>query len=437
MNKSLSLGKDSIGKLFFAFSVPAVTGMLVTAFYAIVDGIFIGRGVGADALAAVNIGYPIINFGAAMSLMFGIGGSTIISIHQRNKKIQNRCFSYIITLNVAAHIAIMLAVFLLNDRLFHLMGSSDELMPMVKAYTYPCTIGVGFMMLANSLNAVVRNDNSPTYAFISMVIGSVVNIFLDWLFIMVFHWGIFGGAIATAIGQLCSLLFLAKYFLRFGSSFKYTFGKIKLKYLRKIMMIGFPSFIMEFAVAFITVLFNISFMEYSGELGVSAFCIVGYVFYIYRMLFTGLGQGIQPIVSFNFGEKMYDRVKGVYKLGQRVSLVLTTAVLLWVIFFSKNLIRLFNTDPVLVAKASHGMILYTCAIIFLGANFMDIAYLQAREESKMANLLSMLRSTIYVSIALFILPKLFGENGVWLALPASDIMTFLTTLLLKRAKVIK
>ncbi|WP_410207499.1 MATE family efflux transporter [Fusobacterium sp.] len=437
MKKSLSLGKDSIGKLFFAFSVPAVTGMLVTAFYSIVDGIFIGRGVGADGLAAINIGYPIINFGAALSLMFGIGGSTIISLHPRNKKIQNRCFSYIITLNIIAHILIMIFVFLLNEKLFYLMGSSKELMPMVKAYTYPCTIGVGFMMLANSLNAVVRNDNSPTYAFFSMVIGSLVNIFLDWLFIMVFGWGIFGGAIATAIGQFCSLVFLAKYFLRFGSNFKYTFEKIKLKYLGKIAMIGFPSFIMEFAVAFITVLFNLAFMEYSGELGVSAFCIVGYVFYIYRMLFTGLGQGIQPIVSYNFGEKLYSRVKGIYYLGQKVSLILTSAVLIWVIFFSKSLIRLFNTDPVLVEKASHGMILYTCAIIFLGANFMEIAYLQAVEESKIANLLSMLRSTVFVFIALLILPKILGENGVWLALPASDFLTFVTTLLLKRAKVIK
>ena len=418
MTKSLSLGKDSIGRLFFAFSLPAVTGMLVTAFYAIVDGIFIGQGVGADGLAAINIGYPIINFAAALSLMFGIGGSTLISLHPKNKKVQNRCFSYIINLNLIAYAILVLLVIIFNEKLLYMMGSSKELLPMVKAYMYPCTLGVIFLMLANSLNAVVRNDKSPTYAFVSMVIGSVVNIFLDWLFIMVFKWGIFGGAIATAIGQLCSFLFL-------------------IKYLLKICSIGFPSFIMEFAVALITILFNISFMEYSGEIGVSSFCVVGYIFYIYRMLFTGLGQGIQPIVSYNYGEKLYDRVHQIYILGKKVAFVLGAGVLAWVILFSKDLIKLFNSDPQLVSKASHGMILYTSAIIFLALNFMEIAYLQAREQAKYANILSILRSTVYVLIALLILPRILGENGIWLALPASDLLTYLTTVILKRANIIK
>ncbi|MGY0395295.1 MATE family efflux transporter [Fusobacterium sp. SYSU M8D902] len=432
MSKSISLGKDSIGKLFLNFSIPAVTGMLVTAFYAIIDGVFIGQGVGADGLAAINIGYPIVNFGAALSLMFGVGGSTLISLYPKNKKIQNRCFSYIITLNIISYIFIVLMVIIFNEKLLYLMGSSEQLLPMVKAYLYPCTVGVGFLMLANSLNAVVRNDKSPTYAFIAMVIGAVTNIILDWLFIIVFRWGMFGGALATAIGQLFSMLFLIKYFFRFGCHFKYKFMKLKLNILYKMLMIGFPSFIMEFAVALITILFNLSFMKYSGELGVSAFCIVGYIFYIFRMLFSGLGQGIQPIVSYNYGAKLNDRVKGIYKLGHRVSLVISTLILIWVVFFSKSLIVLFNNDIVLREKASEGMILYTSAIIFMGANFINIAYLQSKGKANSANLLSILRSTVYVAITLFILPKIIGERGVWLALPVSDLLTYLTTVVLQK-----
>ncbi len=432
MSKSISLGKDSIGKLFLNFSIPAVTGMLVTAFYAIIDGVFIGQGVGADGLAAINIGYPIINFGAGLSLMFGVGGSTLISLYPKNKKIQNRCFSYIVTLNIISYIFIVLMVVIFNEKLLYLMGSSEQLLPMVKAYLYPCTVGVGFLMLANSLNAVVRNDKSPTYAFIAMVIGAVTNIFLDWLFIMVFKWGMFGGALATAIGQLFSMLFLIKYFFRFGCHFKYRFMKLKLNILYKMLMIGFPSFIMEFAVALITILFNLSFMKYSGELGVSAFCVVGYIFYIFRMLFSGLGQGIQPIVSYNYGAKLTDRVKGIYNLGHRVSFVISTIILIWVVFFSRNLIVLFNNDIILREKASEGMILYTSAIIFMGANFINIAYLQSKGKANSANLLSILRSTVYVAITLFILPKIFGERGVWLALPASDLLTYLTTIILQK-----
>ena len=291
-------------------------------------------------------------------------------------------------------------------------------------------------MLANSLNAVVRNDKAPTYAFIAMVIGAVTNIFLDWLFIMVFKWGIFGGAVATAIGQLLSMLFLIKYFFRFGCHFKYKFVKFNMSFISKILMIGFPSFIMEFAVAFITILFNLSFMKYSGELGVSAFCIVGYVFYIFRMLFSGLGQGIQPIISYNFGVKLKDRVKKTYSLGHKVSFGVATLILVWVVFFSKSLIKLFNNDPLLIEKASEGMILYTSAIIFLGANFINIAYLQSKGKSLSANILSVLRSTVYVAITLFILPKFMGEKGIWLALPTSDLLTYLTTLILQKRKLI-
>lgn len=436
MSKAISLEKDSVGRLFLNFSIPAVTGMLVTAFYAIIDGVFIGQGVGADGLAAINIGYPIVNFGAALSLMFGVGGSTLISLYPNNKKIQNRCFSYIVTLNIASYIGIILLVLFFNEKLLYMMGSSEQLLSMVKAYIYPCTIGLGFLMLANSLNAVVRNDKSPTYAFIAMVIGAVTNIFLDWLFIMVFKWGIFGGAVATAIGQSFSMLFLIKYFLRFGCHFKYKFMKVKLNVVSKILMIGFPSFIMEFAVALVTILFNLSFMKYSGELGVSSFCIVGYIFYIFRMLFSGLGQGIQPIISYNFGAKLKDRVKKTYRLGHRVSLVISIIILIWVVFFSKGLIRLFNDEPNLVSKASEGMILYTSAIIFMGANFINIAYLQSKGKANSANLLSILRSTVFVAIALFILPKIMGERGIWLALPVSDLLTYLTTIVLQRRKLI-
>ena len=433
MSKSISLGKDPVWKLFLNFSIPAVTGMIVTAMYSIVDGIFVGRGVGADGLAALNLGYPIVNFGAALSLMFGIGGATLISLNPKDKEFCNRCFSYIIVLNVTAYLLILLLVVFFNERIIRLMGANDNLLPMVKAYMYPCTAALGFLMISNSLNAVVRNDKAPAYAFISMVIGAVTNIFLDWLFIMKFGFGIFGAAAATGIGQLFSMLFLVKYFMKPGSRFKFSFeNRIKIDIMKKIVAIGFPSFIMEFTVALITILFNISFMKYSGEMGVSAFCIVGYVFYIFRMLYNGMGQGIQPIVSYNYGEKKLDRVEDTFKIGHKISFGIAIVILIWVNFFGSSLIRLFNEDPELIKTAVHGLRLYASAIIFVGANFINISFLQSKDRAKAANILSVLRSTVFVLIGLLILPKFLGENGIWLALPFSDLLTFLTPLVLKR-----
>ena len=354
-------------------------------------------------------------------------------MNPKDKKFCNRCFSYIIVLNVTAYLLILLLVVFFNERIIRLMGANDNLLPMVKAYMYPCTAALGFLMISNSLNAVVRNDKAPAYAFISMVIGAVTNIFLDWLFIMKFGFGIFGAATATGIGQLFSMLFLVRYFMKPGSRFKFSFeNRIKMDVMKKIAAIGFPSFIMEFTVALITILFNISFMKYSGEMGVSAFCIVGYVFYIFRMLYNGMGQGIQPIVSYNYGENKLDRVEATYKIGHKISFGIAVVILIWVNFFGSSLIRLFNDDPELIKAAGHGLRLYASAIIFVGANFINISFLQSKDKSKAANILSVLRSTVFVLIGLLILPKFLGENGIWLALPFSDLMTFLSTLVLKK-----
>lgn len=428
----MDLEKSSIKRLFLNFSIPAVTGMLVMALYGVVDGIFVGRGVGADALAALNLGYPIVNLGAGVSLMAGIGGATLMSIYSKNKKVQQRCFSYIITLNIIFYLSMLVIVFLLGDRLFRFMGSSEELIPLVRLYVYPTLIFLIFLMLGNSLNAVVRNDKAPVYAFFSMILGAISNIFLDWLFILVFRWGILGAVVASGIGQILTFLALVRYFYRIDVKYKYRFMKLKSNYIFKILSIGFSTFIMEFAVAIVTVLFNISFMKMTGKIGVSAFCIVGYIFYIFRMYFNGLGQGIQPIISHNYGRKMYDRVENTFSIGKKVSFISGALILLWALFFSSPLVRLFNEDIILVEKATRGLIFYCSCVIFVGLNFTTISYLQSKGHTKFANILSILRSTVFVMINLFILPKIFGESGIWLSLPVADVMTYFVGRLLIR-----
>ena len=414
MFKAIDLKRDSVSKLFFNFSIPAVTGMMVNALYAIVDGIFIGQGVGADGLAAVNIAYPVINLGIAISLLIGTGGATLMSLRPKNIKFKNTCFSHIVTLNIISYIIIW------------------GLALQVKTYLYTCVIAMIFLMLSNSLNAVVRNDKSPVYAFISMVIGAITNVFLDWLFIIVFKWGVFGGAFATAIGQLFSFLFLVKYFYRIDCKIKYKFQKLKLTFLKNIISIGFPSFTIEFTAALTNALFNISFMKFLGEIGVSAYCIVAYICYIFRCLFTGLSQGIQPVISYNYGIKEYERVKKTYRLGHIVTFLISSSILLTVIFFGKHLVKLFNNDKALVDLAAHGLILFASAIIFQGANFINISYLQSKGMTKLSNIISSLRSIVFFIISIIVLPLFLRETGVWLSLPASDLMCFIVSIIILR-----
>lgn len=427
MFKSIDLKNDPIPKLFLCFSIPSVTGMLINALYAIVDGIFIGRFVGADALAAITIGYPIINLGVALSFLFGMGGATLMSLHSEDLNFKNSCFSQLISLNIISYLFLVGIVFIFKDGLITLMGSNQELVPLVKEYLYTCTISLIFLMLSNSLSAVVRNDKAPTYAFISMIAGAFTNIILDLLFIVVFDWGLFGGAFATGIGQLVSFLILISYFIRSKTEIRYQYEKIKLDLLVKIATVGFPSFTIEFAAAVTNTLLNKTFMAYSGPLGVSSYSIVTYICYMFRMVFSGFGQALQPITSFNYGIKEIGRAKEIFKIGHLAALCISSVLLGCVFTIGEDLIKLFTNVPELVEMSCKGIILFSSALVFLGANFVNIAYLQAKGSTKLSNMLSILRSVVFVLVAVVILPPLWGEAGIWLVLPASDLFTFVTS----------
>lgn len=429
----MNLSKDPVSKLFLRFLIPAITGTMVTALYAVADGIFVGQGIGGRGLAAINVGYPILTFIIAMALGLGMGSSTLISINSDNKEFKNRCFSQTIFVNIIFYIIMMIFVNVMGDKLFYLLGSNKDLLPMVSDYTNICLWFSIFFTFSIILSSIVRNDNSPNYAMKSMLIGAGINIVLDYVLIYHTNLGIKGAAYATGIGQVCSTLYLIRYFVK-GKTFKLVFEKIDLKMLGKMFSIGFPSFILEFAVAFITILFNKEFFRYMGEVGVSAFSIVAYVFYIFRMLFNGLAQAIQPIISYNYGHHEFARIKKIFMLGHLVSLVISIGILIMIKFEGYMIVNMFNDNLELVEVANRGLLLYSSAMVFLGANFINISYLQSKERARAANFISINRSMVFVAGALFILPSQIGVDGVWLALPCSDFLTFLTTFFFKERK---
>jgi Na+-driven multidrug efflux pump len=308
------------------------------------------------------------------------------------------------------------------------MGANEKLLPMIKGYMYPCTVSTFFLMMSMSLNAVVRNDNAPRRAMVSTLLGAGLNIVLDYLFIFKFNLGIEGGAYATAISQIISAIYLCRHFI--GSTFKLNLSLKKIDFflLKKLLSIGFPSFVLEFAVAVITVLLNIAFMNAVGVFGASAYGIISYSFMFFRMLFTGLSQGIQPIVSFNYGRKNLDRVKKMLIFAHKITFGASIASLIIIFFLATPVVRIFTHDAPLVVESAKGFILYSIALSFLGFNFVNIAYLQAVDRPMFSNVICMSRSFLFVFIGLVILPKLIGVNGIWLALPFADFMTAILTI---------
>ncbi|MGL6066689.1 MAG: MATE family efflux transporter [Cetobacterium sp.] len=428
--KTNSIYKEPISKIFYKFAIPSAIGMLINSLYIVADGIFISRGIGSVGIAAVNIGYPIINLTAALSLMFGAGGATLISLKSDDQNFKNSCLTYTIILNFIFYFFIASLVFIFPNTIMKSLGATDLLLPMVKRYMYPCTIASFFLMLSISLNAIVRNDNAPKKAMNSLFIGAITNVILDYIFIFILKMGIEGGAYATAIGQIISAIYLCMHFP--NSSFKINFNikNIEWNLMGKICSIGFSSFILEFAVMIITIVLNITLSKSEGQIGVAAYAIIAYAFVTYRMLFTGLAQGIQPIVSLNYGKRNYRRVLEILRYSHKVCFLATTLALGLVLIFSLDIIKMFTHEENLFQYASNGLILYTIAIMFVGANFINISYLQSMNRASLANFISICRGIVFMGIGVLTLPKLFGVNGIWLALPFADVLTFILTLII-------
>lgn len=432
MNKKEMLGSEKISILFIKYLTPSVIGLIVIALYGIIDGMFVGIGVGRDGLAAINIGYPIINLANALALMFGVGGATLISIYTKTKKFKNACFSYLIYLNIFFYILIILTVFIFRDSLIKFMGANSYLSSYVKAYLYPTAGGIIFIMLSTSLSIIVRNNGSPVYSFISMTTGAVTNIFLDWLLVIKYNYGLSGAAFATITGQFFTFLLLVIYFHKRKNEFQIINKYFNSKILFKIFSIGFSSFIIEFAIAFIIVIFNRVFMKYGGEIAVAAYSVVGYIFYMFRMIYAGIAQGIQPIVSYNFGIGNTKRMLKTYFLAHKISFVISILNLIIINVFSNEIVSFFSRDQELIELAVEGNKIYSMAVLFVGINLINTMYLQSKNSPKYAITISMSRSVIFIIIYIVILPPILGMKGIWLAFPLADMTTTLFTWLFRK-----
>lgn len=432
MKKKEMLGSEKISILFIKYLTPSVIGLIVIALYGIIDGMFVGIGVGRDGLAAINIGYPIINLANALALMFGVGGATLISIYTKTKKFKNACFSYLIYLNIFFYILIILTVFIFRDSLIKFMGANSYLSSYVKAYLYPTAGGIIFIMLSTSLSIIVRNNGSPVYSFISMTTGAVTNIFLDWLLVIKYNYGLSGAAFATITGQFFTFLLLVIYFHKRKNEFQIINKYFNSKILFKIFSIGFSSFIIEFAIAFIIVIFNRVFMKYGGEIAVAAYSVVGYIFYMFRMIYAGIAQGIQPIVSYNFGIGNTKRMLKTYFLAHKISFVISILNLIIINVFSNKIVSFFSRDQELIELAVEGNKIYSMAVLFVGINLINTMYLQSKNSPKYAITISMSRSVIFIIIYIVILPPILGMKGIWLAFPLADMTTTLFTWLFRK-----
>lgn len=430
MTKSLNMENAPISKLFLTYFIPAVTGMLMMSLNIVIDGIFIGRGVGSNGLASINIIFPIFMLFLAIGLCIGIGGSTIISINFGEKKYQDAqdIFGQSMTLSIIISIVIIVLGNLYLDELAYFLGASTKIVGYVKDYLFILLNFSWAYIIGDALNCFVRNDSNPRLAMYSMVIGALVNCVLDYIFIFKFHWSLKGAALATGIAEIILVLILFYHFIGRIGELRFRISKLILNDVIRILRSGIPTFITEISTGAVALLFNLVLMSLIREIGVSAYSIINYVHALVIMIFVGISQAIQPIISYNYGAKKEERVKQINKLGIKVSLILGVSFFVIGIFFGQNIVKLFNkNDLQLIELTTGAMKLYFIAYLFMGSNIVIATYFQSIEKVRISTTISMLRSFFFVVIGLYILSKMFHVTGVWLAIPCAEFLTLLVS----------
>ena len=439
---SIDFGKSKIGPLFRSIFFPTLLSMVFTSLLTVVDGIFVGQGVGSDALAAVNIVAPLFLVTTGIALMFGVGVSVVASIHlsQGNNKAAD--INVTQALVVAPMLMAILSVILYFGRILflRLMGCSDVLMPLALQYLIPLLPGCVFILIETIGTFVIRLDGSPRFASAVGIVPGILNIFLDWLFVFPMKMGIAGSSVATTVCCAIASAMVAWYMLRRSQSVRLYRLKLSrtslyltVRNIGYMSRSGFSSMLGELAMSMIMLTGNYVFIRWMGEDGVAAFSVACYLYPIVFMVNNSVAQSAQPIISFNYGAGKGDRVREAFRLSLRTAAIcglLATAVLT---LGATPLISLFlqaGTKPYEIATA--GLPLFAVSSVFFALNIAIIGYYQSIELNGRATLYMLLRGLVFLVPAFILMPQLIFPQGMWLAVPVSECLTLGVILLTKK-----
>lgn len=430
---AIDLGRLNIPVLFRRYFIPTLLGMLGMSAVTAIDGIFIGHGVGSDGIAAINICVPILMLFTGVGLMAGAGCSVVASIHMargKEKAARLNVTQAIIFVTVVALIpSILMMVFL--ERTAIMLGSSEHLLPMVKEYMMWYVPSWVFQIWITTGLFIIRLDGAPKLAMSCSLVAAILNVVLDWLFIFPFGWGLMGGALATsisvtagglmAIGYLC---FFAKRLKLYRPKFSRKSLQLSLRNIGYQCRIGASGLLGESTLAVLIFIGNHIFMQYLGDDGVGAFGIACYYTPFVFMIGNAIAQSAQPIISYNFGAGYNTRINQTLRVSIITAMICGSAVSAAFILLPEWLVGLFiGLDNPASDIAISGFPYYAAGFIFFVMNLSTIGYYQSIERVLPATVFALLRGFIFLIPCFIILPQLFGDKGIWLALSVSEVLT--------------
>ena len=419
----------SIRRTFWRYAIPSVAAMLVNGLYQVIDGIFVGHYIGFEGLAGINMAWPIIGIIAGLGLLVGMGSGSLISIYrgEGNNNKARQALSTGIGIIALAGLLVMVLLAMSAPALLIVQGATDTTLNMGTAYTGVFSWGAVFTIAAGALPMLIRNDNSPNFSTALMMLGALINIVLDYLFIAQMGMGLKGAAVATVLSQGVITVIAIGYFFSKHSELRLDWQKLVFSpsLAAKSIGLGVSSLFMYCYFSFIVALHNKLFMTYGSPVHVGAFAIVGYLMTMYYLLSEGIASGMQPPVSYYFGAGQGDKIKATLLLAIKVVLVTGIGAVIFLNLYPNTLISLFsNNDLLLAAETENGLRLHLFSMFLDGFIALSSVYFMAVNQGGKALAISAGNMLVQLPF-LYLLPQWIGVDGIWLSVPLSNVLLFL------------
>lgn len=407
------------------YAIPAIIAMTASSLYNMVDSIFIGHGVGALAISGLALTFPLMNLAAAFGSLVGVGASTLISVKlgQKDYDTAQRVLGNVLVLNVIIGLLFTVVTLIFLDPILYFFGGSDATVGYARDYMVVILLGNIITHIYLGLNAVLRSAGHPQKAMYATIATVLVNTLLDPLFIYVFDWGIQGAAIATITAQVLALIWQFKLFSNKNELLHFHKGiyRLKKKIVYDSLAIGMSPFLMNLAACFIVILINQGLQKYGGDLAIGAFGIVNRLVFIVVMIVMGLNQGMQPIAGYNYGAQQYLRVRKVLIVTIVAATFVTTFGFLVGMLMPELAVSIFTTDEELIRLAAKGLRITVVFFPIIGFQMVTSNFFQSIGMASKAIFLSISRQVLILIPCLLILPRYYGQFGVWVSMPVSDI----------------
>lgn len=429
---ALKESKNTAG--FLKFVLPSVFSMVFMALYTVVDGIFVSRFCGPDALAAINIVLPIFSLAGGLGIMAATGGSALVGIElgAGNREKANRLFSMVTGSTAVASVALSVVAFLAFKPLLQLLGATEKLLPYAEIYGLMIVVMLPVFIVKILLEFFMRVDGNPNLSLAMAVSGGVINMFLDWLFMAVFHMGIAGAALATAIGAVVSMGIGLWYFFK-RSGLRFVAVPWEAKPLLGVAINGSSEMFTELSTGITTFLFNVTALKLAGETGLAALSILLYTHFLLMSVFLGFSSGVAPLISYAHGAKDHDTMATLVKRGRCYIAVASFVIVLFTFFRADLLAAVFvKADLPVHGITFEAIRIFAATFIFMGINIFASARYTALNRGIESAFVALMRALVGTLLGLAFLPGWLGLTGLWLVVPFAETLTFVAVMVLAR-----